>query len=236
MASSRFQFSFFLFLLLPIFTTLPTEGATGDHAKVEKIVKAVSNAGYSAMSLTLEMTLTTLVSSALNNKNTTIVTIFAPQDKSFFSLKYPQPPLTLLEYHVAPMKLEREDFESSLPLGSKIDTLLHVHPLVVSTLRREGIVSINNVKIKQWDIYKDEHIIIHGVEDFFDPAYQTILHPWYDAEYKENKRSSSLGPSEASKGEKYILALVISLLILVVAIITSGLNNYWRRTGYMLLK
>ncbi|KAF9612976.1 hypothetical protein IFM89_004779 [Coptis chinensis] len=221
MASSRFQFSFFLFLLLSIFTTLPTEGATGDHAKVEKIVKAISNAGYSAMSLTLEMTLTTLVSSALNNKNTTIVTIFAPQDKSFFSLKYPQPPLTLLDYHVAPMKLEREDFESSLPLGSKIDTLLHVHPLVVSTLRREGIVSINNVKIKQWDIYKDEHIIIHGVEDLFDPAYQTILHPCEDASNNSNESSGATEESiEVPKDENLVLP-VIALVILVMAVMAS---------------
>ncbi|KAF9590107.1 hypothetical protein IFM89_030855 [Coptis chinensis] len=130
------------------------------------------------MSLTLEMTLPTLISSALSNNNAKNGYHIPSGPKAFFSLKYPQPPLTLLKYHVSPMKIEKEDLESTLSHGSKIDTLLHGHPLVVSTLEHvQNNASINNVKIKQWDIYNDGHVIVHGVENFFDPAYQTILYP-----------------------------------------------------------
>ncbi|KAF9614344.1 hypothetical protein IFM89_018097 [Coptis chinensis] len=96
----------------------PVEGVTSsDHNNREtheKIVKAISDGGYSAMSLTLEMTLPTLISSALSNNNAATVTIFCPADEAFFSLKYPQPHLTLVKYHVSPMKIEKEDLESTL--------------------------------------------------------------------------------------------------------------------------
>ncbi|KAF5182741.1 hypothetical protein FRX31_027672 [Thalictrum thalictroides] len=75
------------------------------------------------MSLTLELTLPTLISSALtnnNNINTCTITIFVPSDTSFFALKYyGQPPLTLLKYHVALVKLEKKDLNVVRPLGSK---------------------------------------------------------------------------------------------------------------------
>ncbi|KAF9618722.1 hypothetical protein IFM89_002417 [Coptis chinensis] len=212
--ASRFQSSFLVTLLfLSTFSALilPTQGetSTADHnqgvLQVQKIVKALSDADYNAMSLTLTTTLPTLINS---KKNACVITIFSPPDKAFFSLKYPQPPLTLLEYHVAPMELDRDILKSSFGLGSKIDTLFHGHPLVVSTLPDAESDSINNVKITQWNIYNDGHVIVHGVDDFFDPAYQSILSP-------DGVISNSSRPSEGVPKNKHIVrALVIAIVLI----------------------
>ncbi|KAF9622749.1 hypothetical protein IFM89_033984 [Coptis chinensis] len=172
-----------------------------------------------------EMTLPTLISSPLNNNNAETSYHILSSGEAFFSLKYPQPPLTLLKYHVSPMKIEKEDLESTLSHGSKIDTLLHGHPLVVSTLEHvQNNASINNVKIKQWDIYNDGHVIVHGVENFFDPAYQTILYPWYDIFQSGNSRmygASSYGVYEdiISFIDRYrkLIYIVFGVAILSVA-------------------
>ncbi|CAL5419561.1 unnamed protein product [Camellia sinensis] len=56
---------------------------------------------------------------------------------------YPQPPFTLLQYHIFPTKLNREALKSSHPCESKLDTLLGGHPLVVTTLPKSQSASIN---------------------------------------------------------------------------------------------
>ena len=95
------------------------------------------------------------------------LTLFCPLDHAFFSSKlFPQPPLTLLQYHIVPSKLSG-DYLVSLPLGSKVETLLHGHPLVVTTLPGSEYVT-------EWNVYNDGRLIIHGVVDFLDPAYQTL--------------------------------------------------------------
>ncbi|XP_015899904.2 putative fasciclin-like arabinogalactan protein 20 [Ziziphus jujuba] len=81
-----------------------------------------------------------------------------------------QPPLTLLQYHVVPSKLDGHALES-LPHGSKIDTLLLGHPLVVTTLPTDEFASINGVKVAERDLYNDGGLIVHGVDNFFDPAF-----------------------------------------------------------------
>ncbi|KAH7546828.1 hypothetical protein FEM48_Zijuj01G0242400 [Ziziphus jujuba var. spinosa] len=80
------------------------------------------------------------------------------------------PPLTLLQYHVVPSKLDGHALES-LPHGSKIDTLLLGHPLVVTTLPTDEFASINGVKVAERDLYNDGGLIVHGVDNFFDPAF-----------------------------------------------------------------
>ncbi|KAF9614343.1 hypothetical protein IFM89_018096 [Coptis chinensis] len=230
--ASTFQLYLLLLLFLSTFSVSPVEGVTSsDHNNREinkKIVKAISDGGYSAMSLTLEMTLPTLISSTLSNNNATAVTIFCPVDEAFFSLKYPQPPLTLLEYHISPMKIEKDDLMSRLPLGSKIDTLLHGHPLVVSTLTHAQTASINNVKIKHWDIYNDGHVIVHGVESFFDPAFQTILYPWYD-ENRSRNSSSYGGSSDAGIISYIVLRRKLILNIAIFSAATWCLVEFVRR-------
>ncbi|GMP84184.1 hypothetical protein CsSME_00037806 [Camellia sinensis var. sinensis] len=141
------------------------------------------------MSLILEQTLPTLIPFEVIHNTTS--TIFCPLDKAFSSSQYPQPPFTLLQYHIALLRLDREALQSSLPYKSKVDTLLPHHPLVVTTSpHHSDHTSINGVKVTDWDIYNDGHVIVHGVEDFFDPAFQTLLYPWYDGRVTKNENEN----------------------------------------------
>ncbi|KAF5199527.1 Fas1 domain [Thalictrum thalictroides] len=210
---------------------------------VEEIVKAVSNAGYHAMSLTLEVTLPTLISSALTNNNVNVnnsttctITIFAPSDTAFFALKYyRQPPLTLVKYHVAPVKLEKKDMDIVHPLGSKINTLLPGHPFVITTPSHKEKPRINGVMIKQWNLYNDGSVIIHGVDNFFDPAYQTILYPWFnEVVLMSNETASKDSPLLQQECELLMYALVI--LLVAAAIFCLRYLFGKRTTGYELVQ
>ena len=155
-----------VFLLLASNSVL-AKGTGHDHGlEVGKISSALSSKGFVAMSLILEQTLPTLVPFELS-QNTTL-TLFCPPEKAFFSPKYPQPPLTLLQYHLVLLMLDREALESSLPFESKVDTLLPGHPLVVNTLTHSSRASINDVKVTSWDIYNDGRPIVHGVDEFYE--------------------------------------------------------------------
>ncbi|KAI7998763.1 putative fasciclin-like arabinogalactan protein 20 [Camellia lanceoleosa] len=100
------------------------------------------------------------------------------------------PTLIPFEYHIALLRLDREALQSSLPYKSKVDTLLPHHPLVVTTSpHHSDHTSINGVKVTDWDIYNDGHVV-HGVEDFFDPAFQTLLYPWYDGRVTKNENEN----------------------------------------------
>nr|DAD45478.1 TPA_asm: hypothetical protein HUJ06_003708 [Nelumbo nucifera] len=188
--ASMLQFSsLFLPLLLSCFFVLPTTAddtpTAAHHAleiPVEKIKKALSDSNYLTMSMTLELALSNLIPTHefFNNKDIKTLTIFCPSDKAFTSpnFKYTGPPLTLLRYHVALENLDREVLETSQLHWSKVDTLLPGHPLVVTSVNRHA--SVNDVKISYWNLYNDGHVIVHGVEDFFDPAFQTIWFPQYD--------------------------------------------------------
>ncbi|KAF5204282.1 Fas1 domain [Thalictrum thalictroides] len=196
MASSFFNFllllSVFSVLVLPIRggeTSIAVDHNNNEPAQIridtEKISQALSDAGYLSMSLSLEVALPTVISSTTINTSSSVITIFAPPDDPFYKFKYyRQPPITLLQYHVAPTKLDQETLRSpaATPHGSKIDTFLPGHPLVVTTQHNttEAAASINGVQITQWNIYNDGNVVVHGVADFFDPAYQTILYPWFD--------------------------------------------------------
>ena len=113
------------------------------------------------MSQTLNMTLIALLS--IKRSLNTIVTIFCPTEEAFYSLKHPQVPFTLLQYQIAPSNHDKETLENSLAYGSKVSTLLLGHPLVVTTLPGDTNTSINGVKIVDWDIFHDRHVIVHGL-------------------------------------------------------------------------
>ncbi|XP_028126935.1 uncharacterized protein LOC114323526 [Camellia sinensis] len=114
-----------------------------------------------------------MISSALANKGYIAMSLILEQTL---------PTLIPFEYHVALLKLDTKALQLSLPYESKVDTLLSHHPLVVTTTRHHSdCTSINGVKVTDWDIYNDGHVIVHGVEDFIDPAFQTLLYPWYDS-------------------------------------------------------
>ncbi|GMP68634.1 hypothetical protein CsSME_00028188 [Camellia sinensis var. sinensis] len=183
--ASKLSLAFLLLVFLSILSQpiISTAAKTNHHdhgLNVGMISSALANKGYIAMSLILEQTLPTLIPFEVTHN--TIITIFCPLDNAFLSSKYPQPPFTLLQYHVAPLKLDTKALQLSLPYESKVDTLLSHHPLVVTTTRHHSdCTSINGVKVTDWDIYNDGHVIVHGVEDFIDPAFQTLLYPWYDS-------------------------------------------------------
>ncbi|KAI5355270.1 hypothetical protein L3X38_008165 [Prunus dulcis] len=182
MASIKFSICFLL-LSSSLFVISTSQAV--EQTLQPKPSAVLSDKGYHAMSLTLDTILESVIMPAMqsiNHSNTTF-TLFCPRDQAFFNSKYPQPPLTLLKYHVVPFKFDRDKIEACVGHGSNVRTLLPDHPLVVTSLpTRTGgsYASINRVKITEWDVYNNGRLIVHGIEDFFDPAFQTLLYPQYD--------------------------------------------------------
>ncbi|KAH7546837.1 hypothetical protein FEM48_Zijuj01G0243300 [Ziziphus jujuba var. spinosa] len=171
--------SLFCILVLVVLLSTQAEGNNNNNNFNLAIAsKSLSDKGYHAMSMILDVFFKTRDVSEWLSGNSTL-TVFCPPDGAFFSSKYPQPPFTLLQYHVVPLKLDIEVL-ASLPHGSKIDTLLLGHPLVVTTLQSDEYASPNGVKVTEWNLYNDGGLIIHGVDNFFDPAFQTLIYPWFD--------------------------------------------------------
>ncbi|KAF7153150.1 hypothetical protein RHSIM_Rhsim01G0019500 [Rhododendron simsii] len=223
----------------PSVSTPSTQETTTNHhhhvhgLEIGKISSSLSDKGYIAMSIILQGTLSSLLLPFENTLNTTTFTIFCPPDKAFFTPKYPQPPWTLIQYHIVPSNLDRESLESSLRFESKIDTLLPGHPLVVTTAPHSGRASINDVKVTEWDMYNDGHVIVHGVEDFFDPAFQTLLYPWYDSNNRSNKNGinksgvgDAVSPSSGSANswEKDMTVDKLFIMLAVVSLAGSVLS------------
>ncbi|KAH7842301.1 hypothetical protein Vadar_003755 [Vaccinium darrowii] len=176
--ASNHSLPFLLFLVFVSNVAVATPAQENGHhgLKINEIAEVLVNKGYTFMSMILEETLTSLVPS-----ENTSVTIFCPTDEAFANLKYyTQPPLTLLQYHIVPMMLDRESLVSTLPFESKVDTLLKGHPLVLTRNHNTQNASLNGVEITDWEIYNDGEVLIHGIKDFFDPAVQILLYPKYD--------------------------------------------------------
>ena len=160
------------------------------------------------------------------------------------SSKYPQPPFTLLQYHIVPTSLDRE---SSLlrRYESKIDTLLPGHPLVVTTLSKTQSASINGIEIKQWELYNDGHVIIHGIQDFFDPGFQVLEYPWYDnapaAATNNQKSNTTAAPAPttrdysetvaAAKFKKLVIILVVVVTVVLVVLAYAVLYLCYHTSG-----
>ncbi|CAN6556850.1 unnamed protein product [Malus baccata var. baccata] len=77
---------------------------------------------------------------------------------TFFCLNsmYSQPPLTLLKYHVVPFKVDKDSMEAFFR------------------------------HVAEWDLYNNGRLIVHEVEDFFDPIFQTLSYPEYDVVTKDD--------------------------------------------------
>ncbi|KAJ0089437.1 hypothetical protein Patl1_14444 [Pistacia atlantica] len=99
--------------------------------------------------------------------------------------------------------------------ASKIDTLLRGHPLVATGSHRKA--SINGVKIVEWDVYNDGKVIVHGVEEFFDPAFQTLRYPWFD----DNNGGCGGGGNNESKVVKGFRDDDFRVLVLMVSVLTK---------------
>ena len=184
------------------------------------VSSTLSEKGYHAMSLTFDDTFLDTMQIDLTGNSS--LTLLCPPDHAFLSSKlYPQPPLTLFQYHLLPFKLSRDEFVS-LPLGSKVETLLRGHPLVVTTLPGNEYVSLNEVRVTEWNVYNDGRLIIHGVEDFADPAFQTLRYPWYDAKEIQEKVVGEFSWIKGKVTENWFvvllsLAMIATLVLIVVS-------------------
>ena len=105
-----------------------------------------------------------------------IITVFTPPDEAFgFEL------WKSFEYQIVVSKFDREAIKSgSIFKGLKLPTCDYAaEDVLITGIEEDGrIVSINNVRITKWNIYNDGHLIIHGVEDFFDPGYAKKFDAW----------------------------------------------------------
>ncbi|KAK6273074.1 hypothetical protein POUND7_010157 [Theobroma cacao] len=149
--------------------------------EVDGIIDAVWDAGFKIMSLILQNHLHTVVpfggtypagcrlcyatdSVIIYNNNT--ITIFVPVDESFSDYEN----WKVLEYQFVIAKVDKEAFNSgSVQRGSELLTC-HSYRNVLVT----GYGSINNVNITHWNIYNDGHIIVHGVQNFFNCRFGSL--------------------------------------------------------------
>ncbi|KAF7153016.1 hypothetical protein RHSIM_Rhsim01G0018500 [Rhododendron simsii] len=129
--------------------------------------------------------------------------------------------------------------------ASSIDTPLPGHPVVVTTAPHSGHASINGIKVTEWDMYNDGCVIVHGVEDFFDPAFQTLLYRRYDNNNSSNKnginksgvdeavssssRSTTPWQKDMTVDKLFIMLAVVSLAGSVLSLV---LFCYWANRRY----
>ncbi|THG10519.1 putative fasciclin-like arabinogalactan protein 20 [Camellia sinensis] len=128
----------------------------------------LSNSGFVAMALTLDLVSATLTSQPPS------ATIFSPSDAAFSYSG--QPPLSLLQFHFSPLAFSLDSLRS-LPYGTKIPTLSSGKSLIVTTSALDQQVSLNNVTINGSPIYDDGSLIIFGIDKFFDPNLEVVLLP-----------------------------------------------------------
>nr|XP_048324014.1 uncharacterized protein LOC125420848 [Ziziphus jujuba var. spinosa] len=203
--------SLFGILVLVVLLSIQAEGNINNF-NLAMASKSLSDKGYHAMSMIFDVSFETHDVSEWLSGNSTL-TVFCPPDGEFFSSKYPQPPLTLLQYHVVPLKLDIEAL-TTLPHGSKIDTLFLGHPLVVTTLQSDEYASLNGVKVTEWNLYNDGGLIIHGIGNFFDPAFQTLIYPWFDM--KNNMHAEVIsGFSRVIRELKDNGSLLLALMVVI---------------------
>lgn len=120
-----------------------------------------------------------------------------------------------------PLKLNGDDL-GFIHHGSKIDTLRRGRPLVVTSLPSNHYVSLNDVRVTELNLYNDGGLIVHGVDNFFDPAFQTLIYPRLDHDVK--KRVLSIEGSRFYKvkelTDRWFLVLAFVVIGLGVLVLT----------------
>ncbi|KAL6292795.1 hypothetical protein ACE6H2_000937 [Prunus campanulata] len=166
--ASKFAISCFLLLLASSTLFITIQGAQ-PYQQIHQPKSSAINLGwvssvlshkrYNAMALTLETVLEPLIRTQFINHSTTL-TLFCPQ-----------------EYHIVPFKIDPHTMEASFHHGSKVETLLPGHPLIVTSLpgTDASYPSLNQVKVTDWVLFNNGRLIIHGVENFFDPEYDVVI-------------------------------------------------------------
>nr|GLL41660.1 putative fasciclin-like arabinogalactan protein 20 [Ipomoea trifida] len=132
-------------------------------------VETLSDSGYFAMSLTIELIAETLIHSTSSSADDTIaaLTIFSPPDSVFAAVG--QPSLRHLLLHFSPLALSISAFRS-LPPGSEIPNLSPSSSLYItasSSSDDHSQISINGVNISTSPIFDDGSVIVFTVDDFF---------------------------------------------------------------------
>ncbi|PWA42000.1 FAS1 domain-containing protein [Artemisia annua] len=155
-----------LLLILTILTTTTTTALPPET--LTNAADTLSNSGYVAMSLTLNLVQDVLLS------HHTSATIFTPPDSSFADSG--QPSLSLLSLHFSPLAFSQSSLRS-LPYGTKIPTVDANTYLTVTTPSAVSLVSINDVRIVGSPIFDDGSLIIFAIEKFFDANFTVAEAP-----------------------------------------------------------
>ena len=183
MAYSKILFSLFLFVLL--LQTIPSSSRLLSIIRYPRdeffgnslffprpknygnlfsdpLSKSLYEAGYHHMSWVTHETLIPDIRSHFGHDGA--MTIFAPTDKELDF--YPVP--TKFLQQVVPMRLDREALKN-FPINSTIPNFHPVEHLeVTQPLDGSGEdFSINGVSIKDWEIYDDGLVVVHGVSRLF---------------------------------------------------------------------
>ncbi|KAI3516679.1 hypothetical protein L1887_15628 [Cichorium endivia] len=136
-------------------SALPSETVTN-------AADTLSNSGYVAMSLTLNLVSDILLSYG------NAATIFTPPDSAFAD--HGQPSMATLQLHFSPFAFSLSSIRS-LPYGTKIPTMSSTSFLTITTPSSSDQVSVNNVKIVGSPIFDDGSLIVFAIENFFDPNF-----------------------------------------------------------------
>ncbi|GFP83501.1 putative fasciclin-like arabinogalactan protein 20 [Phtheirospermum japonicum] len=125
--------------------------------------ETLASSGYTAMSLTLQLTAPTLLLSS-SASATTSLTIFSPPDAAFSYSG--QPSLSLLLLHFSPLSLSPASL-LSLPFAATIPSLSPSKRLVITSDQPKQI-SINGVRVSESPIFDDGFVIVYAIDNFFD--------------------------------------------------------------------
>ncbi|CAH9062065.1 unnamed protein product [Cuscuta epithymum] len=132
-------------------------------------LQTLSDSGYVAMSLTIELIAKTLISSISNATTATTpsLTIFSPPDSVFEELG--QPSLRQLLLQFSPLALSMSALGSQ-SVGSEIPNLSPSGSLYISCSSPDDSrqVSINGVNVSRWPVFDDGGpVIAYAVDNFF---------------------------------------------------------------------
>lgn len=167
-----------VFLLLSFIQVVKQTNDSNPVLEVDKISEALwGHEDFKTMSLILKKELHKYQKPCLNMAEKNTITILVPRDRSiYFDAYFGFKPQIVMS------KVDEERFAlGRLSKGSELRTC---HPrinLVVTETSTssnnssstsgggwsELYVALNSIRISKWNIYKDEHVVVHGVDHFF---------------------------------------------------------------------
>lgn len=122
--------------------------------------------------MTITLNDITLIKRIQNNTNIIRLIILCPLNQALFSSKLPLP-LSLFQYHIVPFKLDKFSLDS-ISIGTEINTFYIDHLLVLATMSVSKSTSLNKIKIKEWNVFNEESLIVHGIESLLNTYNKTL--------------------------------------------------------------